>query len=453
MKIINTIAMFLYSFGAFAQTHTLTLTVGDFPEQTVLIASYYGEKNFIIDSAKTDKNGRVVFTLDKKKLPGQYKVVLKGKGSVDLIYNNEDVEIKTHSGYPADSLKVIRSDENELYYSFRRFDSDCRMKLELLSPLVTYYPDKNKFYKEAVKEYGQLQKMRNGFIEDISENKPDAFAAKIIRMEKTPFLDPSLTDRQKQEFMKAHFFDNLDFNDTALFRTNVYTNKAITYLTFFGDRSLSQTELEKEFIKAVDVILSKVNNHDAVYEFVLEYLVGGFEKYHFDNVLDHIATHYRSENFCKNDERKSVLQKRLDSYKKLAVGKPAPDFSLTDIDGNEITIASFSYDKLVILFWATWCPHCKEILPKIKALYDAQETKTWEVIAVSLDTSGTAWRTFLKEGDYNWINTSELKGWESTIADIYNIYATPTMFVIDRERKILAKPITFGSLELSLGNE
>jgi hypothetical protein len=72
------------------------------------------------------------------------------------------------------------------------------------------------------------------------------------------------------------------------------------------------------------------------------------------------------------------------------------------------------------------------------------------VMTVSLDTSRTEWTSFLKEQKLTWLNSSELKGFNSVSADEYNIFATPTMFLLDREKKILAKPISYRELEQAL---
>ncbi len=71
-------------------------------------------------------------------------------------------------------------------------------------------------------------------------------------------------------------------------------------------------------------------------------------------------------------------------------------------------------------------------------------------MSVSLDTSRNEWTTFLREQKLNWLNVSELKGFNSASADAYNIFATPTMFLLDREKKIIAKPISYRELEQDL---
>jgi hypothetical protein len=66
-----------------------------------------------------------------------------------------------------------------------------------------------------------------------------------------------------------------------------------------------------------------------------------------------------------------------------------------------------------------------------------------EIIAVSIDTSKTEWQKVIGDNILPWINCNDLSGWNGKAAIDYNIYATPTMFILDKNRKILAKPVTF----------
>jgi alkyl hydroperoxide reductase subunit AhpC len=93
------------------------------------------------------------------------------------------------------------------------------------------------------------------------------------------------------------------------------------------------------------------------------------------------------------------------------------------------------------------------MMPQVKEYYEKQKPRRVEVMAVSIDTSKTEWTQFIKEGKLDWINVSELKGFNSKAADDYNIFATPTMFLLDREKKIVAKPISWRELDQALREE
>ena len=95
-------------------------------------------------------------------------------------------------------------------------------------------------------------------------------------------------------------------------------------------------------------------------------------------------------------------------------------------------------DKKVVVFWASTCSHCESELPEIAKKYSLLKSKGVEVIAFSLDNEKDAYEKKIK--DFPWINDSELKGWYSSTADIYNVQSTPTYFILDSSNKVIAKP-------------
>ena len=256
--------------------------------------------------------------------------------------------------------------------------------------------------------------------------------------------------RARMEFLKQHYWDKVDFKDTALLRSNVFADKVISYLAIYQNNRLNQKQLEAEFIKAVTISLGAASVCPETYKFMLDYLVGGFDKYHFDDVITYIADNFQDPFSCEDAARKSSLQKKLDNFKKLSVGKTAPDIQVPDLKGNKVSLLSIQNDYTLLVFWSSHCPHCTDMMPKLKTWYDKQKIKKLEVVAVSLDTSRNDWLTFVKKEKLNWINVSELSGYSGKAEDEYNVYATPTMYLLNREKKIIAKPITWGELEQDL---
>ncbi len=125
----------------------------------------------------------------------------------------------------------------------------------------------------------------------------------------------------------------------------------------------------------------------------------------------------------------------------------APNIILPGIDGKIVDLEKITANKLLIVFYASWCPHCKDLMPELNNLYRNQKEKKFEVMAISLDDKKDDWLNFIKNNNLNWVNVSDLKGWRSKAASDYFIYATPTMFLLDSERKILGKPLTIDELK------
>ncbi len=429
--------------------NTIDGTILRHGKSKIYLRSIYGEKMPLIDSAITDSAGRFRFTLGNR-LPGTYRVQWTKDGFVDLIWNHEDVKFVTTVKNPDDSLQIISSVENQINQAFSRLDRVNQEKLQLLTPLIDYYPVKDAFYYSVTGEMEKTQRKQAEYLDSLVRLHPGAFAVRVARVYQNPFISASMSKEERIAFLKLHYFDKIDFSDTSLLRSMVFVNKAISYLSLYSNNRLAQKQLETEFIRAVTTMLGAASVNPEVFKFWLDYLVGGFDKYHFDEVLTYIADNFQDPFACEDQHRKTSLQKKLETFKKIAVGKTAPEISAPDKSGKQIQLTAVNSEYTLVVFWSSECPHCASMMPKLKDFYDGQKPKRFEVYSVSIDTSRTAWTTFIRDQKLPWINVCDLKGFNGKPADDYNIYATPTMFLLDRQKKILAKPNTAREVEQTL---
>ena len=131
----------------------------------------------------------------------------------------------------------------------------------------------------------------------------------------------------------------------------------------------------------------------------------------------------------------------------MKIGTTVPDFTINDINGDPITLSEVLKERNLILFWASWCPHCLEMLPQIKQWQKQAKNSNVEIFAISLDTVKNDWKKIIFElGIESWYNLSDFQEWDSKVAIGYNIFATPTLFIIDKNLQIIGKAESFYEL-------
>ncbi len=423
----------------------------DLPEKKLFLCAFYGEKISLLDSAVTDKEGKTAFIFTASRQPGLYRLMVNKNQFLDFIFNRENISIRMDLGKGQEAPQVIQSEENKVFYKFLSGDHIYRRKIEVLVQVSQQYPEKDAFYHQAAKEYKQLTKEREKTLESLISGNEGRFVSRILRLYREPALAWELTEQQRVEQFRDTYLQVVSLKDPALIRTNLLTSKVIDFLSLFPNPQMRQQEAEQAFIKGVDMVMANVMDDSAVFQFLLSYLVGGFEKYKMEVVLTHLYEKYLSESMCEGDVREDELARRLRAYEQLAVGRTAPEVNLPDSSGRTLSTGKLDFDYYLLVFYASWCPHCHDLLKKLPQLSNRFDSLKLGVITITLDTSRSDWINYLNQNKLPWHNGFEGKGWSGPSVKAYNIYATPTMFLLDRKRKIISKPITWMDLTESLG--
>lgn len=141
---------------------------------------------------------------------------------------------------------------------------------------------------------------------------------------------------------------------------------------------------------------------------------------------------------AQNSPSGQLLQARITRMASTESGKIAPDFTLTSITGESISLSQIKAKIKILDFWASWCGPCRLNHPALRQLYAAYKEKGLEIIAVSLDENATVWRKAVEKDQITWLQLSSLKGWKCPVAALYNVTALPDLLVLDANNRIIA---------------
>jgi peroxiredoxin len=431
--------------------YTLDGTFTGLSGEKVTLTQTFASQHRMIDTSYLNENGSFRFTLKDDLPAGQYRLITQSGIDAFFIFNDEDIQFVVVTDKYGKYVQVIKSVENMIYYDYENLKQKNLLKLDILGPVVAYYPDTDPLYKKVTARAKALRKELTDKSLKLTNDNPGTLAAHFIKLETPVFPPLDMDEKAQQEFMKAHFFDHVDFNDTILLKSSTLNSMLINYLSLYQDRNDDRETFENKLLTGLDTILEKSSVNPDMYASVIDFLLQGFESIGFDKGIDYISEHNQLDEFCENTEKILELQDKLYLINKLAIGKTAPDFSHTDIDGNMIRLSDVQAKKTLLVFWASWCPHCKSIVPEINSLKEKFNDSELKIIGISIDTSLTDLRQVISEYKINWPNIAEFKGWEGAIPEMYGIAATPTMYLLDDQKKIVAKPINKYDLKKALG--
>jgi thiol-disulfide isomerase/thioredoxin len=456
-RLLFTFIVLLSGLYVSGQGHQVEVLIQDLPDKIVYLSRYYKTEYTLVDSIKSS-NGAFYFYRSEDQPGAMYRLDLNrpgitdkqgNSGFIEFSWANESFKIYADQKNLVGSVFFENSRENALLGEFRRFETIYERKMSALYPLIDRYPEDDAFFREAKDHFLRMQEERDAFIRGITKENPGFFASKIISSYRSNVVSPDLPDPDRMKYLKQYFFDNSPINKPELLYAPVYSQKIIEYIKLHRNQNYSFSEQEDAFIQAVDVIMANVSGDPELRNFVVEFLLEGFQSFGMEKIQTYIVDTYVDET-CETDAVDLAVE-RVTGYRKMAVGEVTADIFIESIDNEMVRLSEVDSEYTLVIFWATYCGHCVELMPEIREWYTTEKPANLELFSISIDTVKSNWIEYNKLIDLPGISTHEPMGWGGKSSEEYNIYATPTMFLLDRERKIIAKPYTFGELLKEVG--
>lgn len=449
--------IFLFLLGAlhflYGQSWLVQGTIENAEEGPVLLASFYGDRFSVLDSIDT-RSGFFYFVLPEDTPPGIFRIIYADRVDsirnqnrfVEFIFNRENIEIFVVSSELRPVPLFENSMENLVYSGFMEFE--LGYEAQLMSVYRQLYPIQGRVDDEAIARYNVIQRERINYMDSITQRYPDLYAVRLMNAFRAPMIPGDIRHRQRIDTLKECFFDQAPIDDPALLYAPVYTFKLIDYLSLYKEDTLTEDEQEEAYMEAVDWIMLNVSREEQLRSFVVEFLLEGFELLQMEGVQMHLADHYLDET-CESDVVELVLS-RMEGYKKMTPGQQAPDIIMRDVNGKSFQLSELGHSFVLVLFWSSTCEGCRELLPEFYEWYLSENNYDLEVVAISIDTSVANFEYLYKQLKPSWISAHDPLGWNGKVSSDYNVYATPSLFLLDSERTILARPASLRQFHRSI---
>lgn len=467
----------LISFSGHSQK--LTFKVTGIQDTTVHLVKYVGNKLYYADTANL-VNSTVTFDGSKQDA-GIMALLLPGQNYFEFIYNNEDIHIETKSPNYVEHMVVKKSKENQIFLEYLR---NMKANRERANAIQEEINEADEEAAENAKKMINLigEKVRE-YQNSIVEENEGTLVAKIIKMSTDIVIDQGPKDEEGNpidseyayKYYRAHYFDNIDLSDDRLVNTPVLQNK----LEYFYSGSMLLQHPDT-IIKYISPILNQLEEGSMMYRFFVTNITSHFEKSKqmgMDKVTNYMVHQY----YCPSDSKGNpkgywMEEDKLEQICKdarirtpLMIGERPPNIILPDPNDKWHNLYETKADYIILYFWDPGCGHCKKVTPQLEELYTKKlKARNVEVFSVGKATGDdfAAWKKFIADKELSFINVGVTKPLyeqaskdphsvipsKTTLQSInyqetYDIYSTPRVWILNKDKEIVAKSLSVAQIE------
>lgn len=217
---------------------------------------------------------------------------------------------------------------------------------------------------------------------------------------------------------------------------------------------LAATDKKNKAIQDLNTYLKQflnTNSNAPVCALALGWASRSLTQTEFEATLDNLVRKFPTSPMIqgiKADYDKQVA--KLENENSSWVGRQAPELSLPDVNGHNISLSSFKGKYVLVDFWASWCGPCRAENPNVVAAYREFKDKNFAILGVSLDKEKGAWQDAIKEDHLTWTHVSDLKYWQSVAVETFHFSGIPFNVLIDPEGKVIGQGLRGDELENKL---
>ncbi len=442
-RIITILLSTLFNSHAFAQTITGNLSL--FANQEIKLEGFNGFKTYLISNTKIDEKGNFTLNYSTSDYGVGYLTSADDK-PLFVILCGEDVELAGEALSNTGTIRVEKGKENQWFEQYAKEQPRREQALSAWLYLERIY---------ALDTLFNVQKTTSKAIEQEKQRIKDEDAAFIAKLPRDSYIRWFLPARKLvssvsvvAQYRTAEIpatiaaFRAMDYTDLRLYKSGLFRDAIESHFWLLENSGRAPDSVFIEMKISIDGMLEKLIRDNKKLNEVTDCLFGLLEKHSLFQASEYLALKVLNELNCAID---SDLANQLESYRAMKTGNIAPDFTLgglSYLNGLQQkqfhNLSDLKTPYTLVLFGASWCPKCMEDLPEIVKVYQKWKTQGVQVVFVSLDENKESYQSFIK--DFPFISLCDFQKWNSKVVKDYYVFATPAMYLLDANRKILLRP-------------
>lgn len=441
--------------------YAINFSIDGLKDTTAYLAYYYGETKHIKDTAKVDSKGNFIFKKPKALPQGVYMIVMNRALLFEIVIGtNQYFSMKTNTTDYIKNMVVTNDIDNKLFFENMHFNMERHKEAQPFIKILQDSTLTSDQKTEARKSFDKVNEKVLAYQQSIIDQYSTTMTARLFKATKqikvpdAPIRSDGTIDSTFQlKWYRQHFFDYFDLGDDALLHLPkpIYSEKLNEYL----DRLyVPQADT---LLKVINRLASVARKNQETYKYlvwncILKYQnpeIMGLDKIFVEMYDTYFAS--GEMDFWINEKTKASLKEHADRLRKSLVGNIAPDLIMQDITTTPRSMYDIKKDFTILFFFDPDCGHCKTETPKLVNFYETTKFDV-EVYAVSADTSMVKMKEYITNMNMKWITVNGPRTYVGSYHDLYDAITTPTLYLLDNRKKIIAKKIPIEKLEEFLTN-
>ncbi|RSK39674.1 TlpA family protein disulfide reductase [Mangrovimonas spongiae] len=384
-----------------------------------------------VSQSDVSPEGKFSITIDSTYKKGIYKLVYAlppEDNNFDVLYNGKD-DITLHFNLDK-GVEYSQSKDNKLWASYQN-------SMEAANTTINhFYSNDGKSSSTFIKIFNTLKDAQLAF-ENAAKDNP--MALEFIKANK-PYIPTSYEDYNTYTtHVKTHFLDYLNFESQLLLSSDFLTNKVFAFV--FG---MSNTN--SDYKTQIDRLTKKITTVETKTAY-LEMLWQEFVNQGNDVMANYITDTYLLD--FANAQNNTNLATMITTYKRTSKGSLAPNFDVIFNSKNTTLHNLNNANKYLVVFWSSTCGHCLKELPQLETFVKDIPKNELMVIALGMEDDDKNWlETIPKFPDFT--HVLGLQKWNNPVAKSYGVTSTPTYFLLDKDKTIIAKPYDVNAVKEAL---
>ncbi|MEL7248267.1 MAG: redoxin domain-containing protein [Bacteroidota bacterium] len=435
-----------------AENADFTLEIIGMGAGNVRLIGILNDQQYLADEATSDENGVVRFQKNEPYKQGLYFVLLPNNTNFTIVVaEDQTFNLRTSLNDLSGQMQVEGSVDNQLFYQVQAYEGNYQRQLAPLNQQLNTSAPESGEYQAAEASRQKLINARRAYLEDIFNQHPNSFFTVFKKAGQNPELRKDLPNDAQVTAYRMEFWDGVDFTDERLMNTPVIYNKLTRY---FEDLTPQQPD---SIVISLERILKRLPSFEQseYYKYFVNWVALNYEPskttlMDSEAVFVHIAQNHITYDraFWTDSTNIYAIQLRAAEMANSLVGQAGPNVKAPDENGTSQAIYDLKAPYIVVYLYNPDCEHCQEQSPVLVDLHrqwQQQSPPLADVYAIAIDTEEDIWKDYIRKTGMNWANV-----FDPTNRSIYKTYyvnITPEVYVLDPDRKIIAKNLNVNQIE------